>query len=86
MQTPYDGTTGYGNEKFNSDEFWKYMRHISNNHLVFVSEQNAPEDFISIWHKPFIRTLDVNKNNQFKVTEQLFIHKSWYDMIQNKAV
>ena len=72
---PYDNTTGYGKEKFNSEEFWKYMRKISKEHIVFISEQTAPNDFISIWEKPFTRTLDVNKNNQFKVTEKLFIHK-----------
>ena len=72
---PYNGTTGYGKEKFNSDAFWEYMRNISKEHLVFISEQNAPEDFIPIWEKPFTRTLDVNKNNQFKVTEKLFIHE-----------
>ena len=71
---PYNGTTGYGNETFDSEEFWKYMREISKDHMVFISEQNAPSDFISIWEKPFTRTLDVNKNNQFKVTEKLFIH------------
>ena len=72
---PYDNTTGYGKEKFNSEEFWEYMRKISKEHIVFISEQTAPDDFISIWEKPFTRTLDVNKNNQFKVTEKLFIHK-----------
>lgn len=30
---------------------------------------------IAIWENPFIRTLDVNKDNQFKVTERLFVHK-----------
>lgn len=72
---PYANTTGYSKEKFNSEEFWEYMRNISNDHMVFISEQTAPDDFISIWEKPFTRTLDVNKNNQFKVTEKLFIHK-----------
>lgn len=72
---PYDGTTGYGREKFDSAEFWDYMRKISQNHIVLISEQTAPEDFISIWSKPFTRTLDRNKENQFKVTEQLFVHK-----------
>ena len=72
---PYDNTTGYGKEKFNSEEFWKYMREISKEHIVFISEQTAPDDFVSIWEKPFTRTLDVNKNNQFKVTEKLFVHK-----------
>lgn len=73
---PYDNTTGYGKEKFNSEEFWAYARKVSQNHIMFISEQTAPEDFISIWEKPFTRTLDVNKNNQFKVTEKLFVHKN----------
>ena len=51
------------------------MRKISEDHIVFISEQNAPDDFVAIWSKPFTRTLDVNKDNQFKVTEKLFIHK-----------
>ena len=73
---PYDNTTGYGREKFNSNDFWEYARIVSQEHLLFISEQNAPNDFISIWEKPFTRTLDVNKQNQFKVTEKLFIHES----------
>lgn len=71
---PYNNTTGYGKEKFNSEEFWKYARNTSKEHLMFVSEQTAPDDFVSIWERPFTRTLDVNKQNQFKVTEKLFIH------------
>lgn len=77
---PYNNTTGYGKVKFDSPTFWEYAREVSKNHLMFISEQAAPDDFISIWEKPFTRTLDVNKNNQFKVTEKLFIHKSWKEM------
>lgn len=72
---PYDNTTGYGNEKFDSQAFWEYARELSKYHLMFISEQNAPDDFVAIWEKPFTRTLDVNKQNQFQVTEKLFIHK-----------
>ena len=74
---PYNNTTGYGKEKFNSEEFWEYARNTSKEHLMFISEQNAPDDFVSIWERPFTRTLDVNKQNQFKVTEKLFLHKDW---------
>jgi DNA adenine methylase len=81
---PYNGTTGYGKTKFDSDVFWQYMREISKKHIVFISEQNAPSDFISIWEKPFTRTLDVNKNNQFKVTEKLFIHECNRDKITKR--
>lgn len=73
---PYNNTTGYGKEKFNSSEFWEYARNISKNHLMFISEQTAPDDFVAIWEKPFTRTLDVNKANQFKVTEKLYVHNT----------
>lgn len=43
---------------------------------MFISEQSAPDDFVAIWENPFTRTLDVNKSNQFRVTEKLFIYKS----------
>lgn len=71
----YNSTTGYGNSKFNTNEFWNYMRTISNDNLVFVSELEAPNDFECIWEQSFTRTLDVNKNNQFKVVEKLFTYK-----------
>ena len=71
---PYNNTTGYGKDKFNSDEFWEYMRVISKNNKVFISEQTAPNDFECVWEKEFTRTLDVNKENQFKVTEKLFTY------------
>ena len=73
---PYNNTTGYGKDKFNSDEFWEYMRVISKNNKVFISEQTAPSDFECVWEKEFTRTLDVNKDNQFKVTEKLFTYKN----------
>lgn len=49
---------------------------------MFISEQTAPEDFISIWEKPFTRTLDVNKSNQFQVTEKLFVHKNNLSLVK----
>ena len=79
---PYNNTTGYGNKKFDSNVFWEYAREVSKNHLMFISEQTAPDNFISIWEKPFTRTLDVNKNNQFKVTEKLFIHNRYQYLIE----
>lgn len=72
---PYVNTTRYTKEKFDSDVFWEYMREISKNHIVFISEQVSPNDFVEIWSKPLKRTLDVNKNNYFTVTEKLFVHK-----------
>lgn len=72
---PYANTTTYQGQKFNSEEFWEYMRKIAKNNQVFISEQVAPDDFTCIWEKPFTRTLDRNKENQFKVVEKLFTYK-----------
>lgn len=73
---PYRDTTGYKTGRFDSEEFWNYMRLIAETgHPLFISELSAPEDFACIWEKPFTRTLDRNKDNQFKSTEKLFIYK-----------
>lgn len=70
---PYADTTGYSGEKFDSAEFWAYARLIAETgHKIFVSEQKAPPGWVCVWEKPFLRTLDRNKDNQFKVTEKLF--------------
>lgn len=72
---PYNNTTGYSGGKFDSDEFWMYMRLIAQTgHIVFISEQTAPADFVCVWEKPFTRTLDRDKNNQFQVAEKLFTY------------
>ena len=70
---PYNNTTGYGGEKFDTVEFWIAMQLLADTgHTVFVSEQEAPLGIACIWGRPFTRTLDRNKSNQFKVTEKLF--------------
>ena len=75
---PYNNTKDYTYMgKFDSDLFWGYMRQVSQEHLVFISEQAAPDDFISIWEKPQKRTLCVQKDKYFDATEHLFIHKKW---------
>ena len=69
---PYQNTTQYG-EKFDSEAFWEYMRLLSERgYKVYISEQNAPPDFICVWQKPIRRTIDVNKENNFLITEKLF--------------
>lgn len=80
---PYDNTTKYANKKFDTTQFWEYMRKISQDHLVYISELKAPDDFVSIWQKDVKRILDVNKSNQFKSTEKLFVHKNNLPIIQN---
>ena len=70
---PYNNTTGYGGEVFDTAEFWRAMQLLADTgHAVFVSEQEAPPGIVCVWERPFTRTLDRNKSNQFKVTEKLF--------------
>lgn len=75
---PYEGTTKYSNSKdFDHKLFWDYMRKISENNLVFVSEYNAPDDFICIWEKPQTTKMDARKKeNVFISMDRLFVHKS----------
>lgn len=71
---PYAGTKQYDNAmKFDYDKFWEWCRQMSQNNIVIVSEQNAPEDFTCIWEKPVSRTMKVE--GKFKATEKLFIYK-----------
>ena len=50
--------------------FWNWVRELSKNNWVFISEQNAPEDFEVIWEREVTRTM--SKNNKCKATEKLF--------------
>lgn len=73
---PYANTKEYNGETFDSVQLWDYMRELSKDHIVFISEQQAPDDFICIWERMCTRTLDRNKNNQPKRPERLYIHRS----------
>ena len=71
---PYQGTKfyGYANQpKMDYQHFWNWVRDISKNNFVFVSEQTAPEDFKAIWTQEVKRT--TNKENNFKAIEHLFV-------------
>lgn len=48
---PYKGTKQYSTSKnFNHSDFWQWVRDISvKGHEVFVSEYDAPEDFVCVW-------------------------------------
>lgn len=73
---PYQNTKSYGyanQPKMNYDEFWNWVRKISKDNYVFVSEQQAPDDFKIIWEKSATRT--VNKENNYKAVERLFVYK-----------
>ena len=71
---PYEGTTGY-KDKFNHLEFWKWCRQkTKEGHQVFISEYNAPADFKCVKEIEYKTIL--NKNNNYKRIEKLFIYCS----------
>lgn len=70
---PYANTHKYNYKSFDTDEFWEYMRRWSKTNYVFISEQEAPEDFTPIW------TLDIQHNirgNVRTATENLFVYNN----------
>lgn len=72
---PYACVAGYSIGEFDSSEFWEYMRKISEKNTVFISELQAPDDFVCIWQKEILRTLNGNSKRP-KSIEKLFVHKS----------
>lgn len=65
----------YGVSKdFDHDKFWEWVRKMSVNNIVIVSELEAPNDFKCIWHKTVSRT--VKPNDGIKAVEKLFIKEN----------
>lgn len=76
LDPPYQGTKEYGYAKFGKmdyNHFWDWVREISKDNYVFVSEQNAPDDFDILWVQEAKRT--VGKDNNYKAVEKLFKYK-----------
>ncbi len=68
---PYKGTKQYSTSKnFDHDKFWETMRKWSKDNIVYISEENAPDDFEIIWEQEVTRTQDNRKRD--KATEKLF--------------
>ena len=72
---PYAGTTKYKDD-FNHDEFWQWCREkCDEGHQLFISEYNAPDDFVCIWQQELNVSL-AKEGKHKKAIEKLFIHKS----------
>lgn len=73
---PYEGTTKYNN-KFDHILFWDWVRTKSKQgNKVYVSEYNAPNDFVCVWQKDAKSTFSANGvvGGTKKSTERLFIY------------
>lgn len=72
VDPPYQNTKQYANSiNFNYDIFWNTMREWSKNNYVFVSEQNAPKDFVPIWQQEVSRSIKATEKSI--ATEKLFV-------------
>ena len=69
---PYEGTKKYNNSmSFDHIEFWDIMRKWSENNIVLISEENAPDDFTCIWQQEVSRS--IKASDKSKSVEKLFI-------------
>ena len=48
---PYRNTKQYSKQSIDYDEFYDFLRKLSENNIVLVSEYNMPDDFKCIWQK-----------------------------------
>ena len=72
---PYEGVKEYANATtFDYTQFWDIMRQWSKSHIVLISEQNAPDDFICIWQQQVSRS--IKPNDKRVAIEKLYIHKN----------
>ena len=72
---PYEGTTKYKDD-FDHSDFWQWCRDkTSEGHGVFISEYNAPADFICIY-KQDLKCSVAKDGGHKKAVEKLFVHES----------
>lgn len=74
---PYANTTKYKDD-FDHEKFWQWCREkCKEGHKVFISEYNAPEDFVCVWQQEVKSSLSANgKSGGNKISvEKLFVHE-----------
>ena len=73
---PYANTTKYtGVPDFDSEEFWNIMRAWSKDNDVYISEYEAPDDFVSVLEIPTKTNIRDKSDNVCRRVEKLFKYK-----------
>ena len=73
---PYANTTKYtGVPDFDSEEFWNIMRAWSKDNDVYISEYEAPDDFVSVLDIPTKTNIRDKSDNVCNRVEKLFKYK-----------
>lgn len=81
---PYQGATGYATGAFDHDKFWKWCRDkVAEGHKVYVSEYNAPDDWVSVWQKTVNNTLTKDTGSK-KGVERLFVMRGHEPIVAAK--
>lgn len=71
---PYEGVSKY-KYSIDREKFWAWCREkVAEGHNVFISEYNAPDDFVCVWEREVKITMSPGIGKQ--AIEKLFIHKS----------
>lgn len=71
---PYKDTTKYSTGNFNYENFYEWVRMMSKDNIVLISEYNMPDDFECIWQKEIRTSLCIDRaKTDSKRTEKLFI-------------
>lgn len=75
---PYKGTTKYATSNFNYPKFWSWCRALSKEgHTLFISEYEAPDDFLCLFNKQQTSSLTQNTGSKIGV-ERLFTYEPTY--------
>lgn len=74
---PYTGVSGYGDAagRFDSVEFWAWVRNLSMYHRVYVSEYVAPKDFKCVWSMKRSENFDSGRKGATVKLEKIFVWK-----------
>jgi DNA adenine methylase len=67
---PYVCVTDYSCGQFNNDEFWNWVR--KQQHIIIISEYNAPDDFEVIWQQPITTGVKDKTGHGIHRIEKLF--------------
>ena len=83
---PYKGSRPYiGENKIKHSDFWDWCRlKYDEGHSVFISEYNAPDDFVCIWQKEISSSGNKITDKVLSATEKLFVLKAWEEKRKEK--
>ena len=71
---PYAGTTKYKTNGFDHEHFFEWCREQAKNNIVFISEYNAPDDFVEVWSGELLTSFASQRDKPtHNAVEKLFI-------------